>query len=109
MDVNKHLPLQEATFFVLLSLAQTPKHGYAILLDVTELSDGRLELSTGTLYGALRRLLDQGWIERYDAASEMVNGRERKAYRITELGQKILNADLARIQGLISAAQTILA
>lgn len=109
MNINDHIPLQEATFFILLSLAQTPKHGYAILLDVAALSDGRLELSTGTLYGALRRLLDQGWVERFDAASEVVNGRERKAYRITELGQKILNADLARMQSLISAAQTKLA
>ncbi len=109
MDVNEHLPLQEATFFILLSLAQTPKHGYAILVDVADLSDGRLELSTGTLYGGLRRLLDQGWIERYEAASEVVNGRERKAYRITDLGQKILNADLARMQSLISVAQMKLA
>jgi DNA-binding PadR family transcriptional regulator len=105
MNINDHIPLQEATFFILLSLAQTPKHGYAILLDVTELSDGRLQLSTGTLYGALRRLLDQGWIERYDEASEVVNGRERKAYRITDLGQKILNADVARMQDLITAVQ----
>jgi DNA-binding PadR family transcriptional regulator len=109
MDVNEHLPLQEATFFILLSLARTPNHGYAILLDVTSLSDGRLELSTGTLYGGLRRMLDQGWIERYEAASEVVNGRERKAYRITDLGQKILNADLARMQSLISVAQMKLA
>jgi DNA-binding PadR family transcriptional regulator len=105
MNINDHIPLQEATFFILLSLAQTPKHGYAILLDVTELSDGRLQLSTGTLYGALRRLLDQSWIERYDEASEVVNGRERKAYRITDLGQKILNADVARMQDLITAVQ----
>ena len=105
MNINDHIPLQEATFFILLSLAQTLKHGYAILLDVTELSDGRLQLSTGTLYGALRRLLDQGWIERYDEASEVVNGRERKVYCITDLGQKILNADVARMQDLITAVQ----
>jgi DNA-binding PadR family transcriptional regulator len=109
MNINDHIPLQEATFFILLSLAQTPKHGYAILLDVTELSDGRLQLSTGTLYGALRRLLDQSWIERYDEASEVVNGRERKAYRITDLGQKILNAEVARMQQLITAVQGRLA
>jgi len=109
MNINDHLPLQEATFFILLSLAQTPKHGYAILLDVTQLSDSRLQLSTGTLYGALRRLLAQGWIARYDEASEVVNGRPRKAYRITDLGQKILNADVARMQDLITAVQGKLA
>jgi DNA-binding PadR family transcriptional regulator len=105
MNINERLPLQEATFFILLSLAQNPKHGYAILLDVAKLSDGRLQLSTGTLYGALRRLLTNGWIARFDEASEIVNGRVRKAYRLTDLGQKILNADVARMQGLVAAAQ----
>ena len=109
MDLNEHLPLQEATFFILFSLARTPKHGYAILLDVAELSDGRLQLSTGTLYGALRRLLAQDWIARFDEASEVVNGRPRKAYRLTDLGQKILNADVARMQDLITAVQGKLA
>lgn len=109
MNFNDELPLQEATFFILLSLARTPKHGYAILQDVAKLSEGRLQLSTGTLYGALRRLLAQGWIARFDEASEIVNGRARKAYRITDLGQKILNADLARMQDLVAAARGKLA
>lgn len=103
MNVNDHLPLPETTFFILLSLARTPKHGYAILQDVADLSDGRLQLSTGTLYGALRRMLDQGWIARYDEAPQVVDGRKRKAYRLTDLGQKILNADAARMEDLITA------
>jgi DNA-binding PadR family transcriptional regulator len=105
MSINEHLPLQEATLFILLSLARMPKHGYAILQDVAELSDSRLQLSTGTLYGALRRMLARGWIDRFDEASEVVNGRARKAYRITDLGQKILNADVARMQDLITVVQ----
>ena len=109
MNINDHLPLQETTFFILLSLAQTPKHGYAILQDVADLSDGRLQLSTGTLYGALRRMLDQGWIARFDEASGVVDGRVRKAYRLTDLGQKILNADTARMQELITAVHGKLA
>ena len=105
MNIQDQIPLQETTFFILLSLSRQPKHGYAILLDVTQLSNGRLQLSTGTLYGGLRRMLDQAWIERYDEATETVNGRSRKAYRITELGQKILNADVARMQDMITAVQ----
>ena len=105
MSINEHLPLQEATFIILLSLARTPKHGYAILQDVAALSDGRLRLSTGTLYGALRRMLAQGWIERFEEASEVVSGRARKAYRNTDLGQEILNADVVRMQDLITAVQ----
>jgi DNA-binding PadR family transcriptional regulator len=105
MNVQDQIPLQETTFFILLSLSRQPRHGYAILQDVAQLSNGRLQLSTGTLYGALRRMLDLAWIERYDAATETVNGRIRKAYRITELGQKILNADVARMQDMITAVQ----
>ena len=109
MNVNDHLPLHEASFFILLSLARAPKHGYAILQDVAEVSDGRLRLSTGTLYGALRRMLDQGWIERFDGASEIADGRPRKAYRITDLGRKILNADAARMENLLTLVQGKLA
>ena len=105
MSINEHLPLQEATFSILLSLARTPKHGYAILQDVAALSDGRLQLSTGTLYGALRRMLAQGWIERFEEALEVVSGRARKAYRITDLGQEILNADVVRMQDLITVVR----
>lgn len=90
MNVQDQIPLQETTFFILLSLSHQPRHGYAILLDVAQLSNGRIQLSTGTLYGALRRMLDLAWIDRSSAATETVNGRIRKAYRITDLGQKIL-------------------
>lgn len=106
MNVQDQIPLQETTFFILLSLSRQPKHGYAILQDVAQLSNGRIQLSTGTLYGALRRMLDQGWIDRFDEATGTVNGRMRKAYRITDLGQKILNADVARMQDMITTAQT---
>lgn len=106
MNVQDQIPLQETTFFILLSLSRQPRHGYAILQDVGQLSNGRIQLSTGTLYGALRRMLDQGWIDRFDEATGPVNGRIRKAYRITELGQKILNADVARMQEMITAVQS---
>ena len=105
MKVQDQIPLQETTFYILLSLSRQPRHGYAILQDVAKLSNGRIQLSTGTLYGALRRMLDLAWIERYDEATGTVNGRIRKAYRITDLGQQILNADVARMQDMITAVQ----
>ena len=64
IDPASYLPLTEPTFYILLSLAPSKKHGYAILRDVEGLSKGRLRLSTSTLYSALARLLDQGLIER---------------------------------------------
>jgi DNA-binding PadR family transcriptional regulator len=105
MDPQEHLPLTETTLFILLSLAPGPKHGYAIMKEVEALSDGRMTLSTGTLYGALKRLLDGCWIERVDDSAADGNGRERKAYRLTELGQRILAAEVARLQKVVATAQ----
>jgi DNA-binding PadR family transcriptional regulator len=103
MDVETNLPLSEVTFLILLSLAPQPRHGYAIMKDVASLSDGRVQMSTGTLYGALRRMLELIWIERFDEAE--VDGRERKAYRLTDLGRRILDAETARLQSLVQVAR----
>ena len=58
----EQLPLTEPVLLVLLSLAEQPRHGYSIIKDVEQMSGGRVLLSTGTLYGALQRLLDRGWV-----------------------------------------------
>lgn len=79
MDVKTSLSLSEATFITLLSLAPQPSHGYAIMKEVAALSGDRAQLSTGTLYGALKRLMGRGWVARFDET--IINGRERKAYR----------------------------
>lgn len=104
-DFDDQLPLTEATFFILLSLAPAQKHGYAILKDVEALSEGRVRLSTGTLYGALKRLLDQGWIDRVDDAEAGEGGRPRKAYRLTRLGRRLLEAETARVERLARVAR----
>jgi DNA-binding PadR family transcriptional regulator len=105
MDMQSYLPLTEPTFFIMLSLAPTPQHGYAIMKKTAALSDGRVRLSTSTLYGAIKRLLDQGWIERSIAESGVENGRERKAYQLTDLGRRILNAETIRLQSLVAVAK----
>jgi DNA-binding PadR family transcriptional regulator len=104
MDVQSNLPLTEVTFFILLSLASKPKHGYAIMKDVEDLSAGRLGLSTGTLYGALKRLLDQEWITRIEDPQPNGTERERKAYRLTRLGRRILEAEVVRLDSLVATA-----
>ena len=103
-DILSNLPLREPTFLILLSLSPGPKHGYAILKEVDRLSDGRVKLSTGTLYGAIERLLDQGWIRRVEEPIPNGTNRERKAYDITELGRKALNAEIARLRKLVNVA-----
>lgn len=103
MDVQSQLPLTEATFLILLSLVSQPRHGYAIMKEAAEMSNGRVLFSTGTLYGAIKRMLEQGWIERFDES--VVDGRPRIAYRLTDLGQRILKAEMARMQNLIAVSQ----
>jgi DNA-binding PadR family transcriptional regulator len=104
VDIQHQLPLTETTFYVLLSLAPGPKHGYAIMKDVEALSDGRVGLSTGTLYGALKRLLDQGWIRRVQEPGEKEPERNRKAYALTQAGREVLKAEAERLRRLVAAA-----
>jgi len=103
VEVQNGQPMTETTYFILLSLRPGPGHGYAIMKEVQKLSQRRVTLSTGTLYGALKRLLEQGWIERVDdLAAE--NGRERKDYRLTQAGQAALDGEIERLNGLLTAA-----
>src|ERR1017187_7947039 len=89
------LPLTEPVLLVLLSLAEQPRHGYAILKDVEQMSDGRVVLSTGTLYGALQRLRENGWIEQFE---EDESSRDRRAYRLTSRGCRILQREIERMK-----------
>ncbi len=95
------LPLTEPVLLILLSLAGEPRHGYSILKDVERMSNGRVVLSTGTLYGALRRLLDDAWIERFE---EKQNSRGRQAYRLTSKGRRNLQMEVARMKHLTRLA-----
>ncbi|HJW89995.1 MAG TPA: helix-turn-helix transcriptional regulator [Anaerolineales bacterium] len=104
-EIQSNLPLTETTYFILLSLSRGPQHGYAVMKDVQQLSQGRVVLSTGTLYSALKRLLDQGWISRAEGPEDSSSRRVRKAYRLSPLGQKILEAEIGRLQGLVNVAR----
>ena len=94
-------PLSEPVFLILTSLAEEPRHGYALIKDIEDLSSGRVRLGTGTLYGALRRLLDAGWIKRHETDD---TSRDKQAYRLTKAGRAHLAADLERLKALARAA-----
>jgi len=100
------LPLTEPVLLILLSLAAQPRHGYAILKDAERMSDGRVRLSTGTLYGALRRLLEDRWIERFQ---EDDNARGKQAYRLTPLGRRNLQQEVSRLKHLTKVASLLVA
>lgn len=91
------MELSEPVLFILLSLAEQPRHGYAILQDTERISDGRVRLSTGTLYGALGRLLEDKWIERF---KEQDRSRGRQAYRLTDRGRRNLQIEVSRLRHL---------
>jgi DNA-binding PadR family transcriptional regulator len=94
-------PLTEPVMLIMMSLAGQPRHGYSILKDVEQMSAGRVLLSTGTLYGALRRLLDDGWIERFE---EDESPRGRQAYRLTAGGRRNLQTEVNRMKHLTRLA-----
>ena len=105
-------PLREPTLFILLALSKGRKHGYAILKDVEALSEGRVVLSTGTLYGALARLLEQGVIRKStDDSGEDSSGsksragsadvRERKYYELTQFGRRVLEVEINRMSTIL--------
>jgi len=95
------LALSEPVLFVLLSLAEQPRHGYSILKDIESMSGGRVLLSTGTLYGALQRLLDSGWIERVE---EEDAPRDRRTYKLTSRGRRNLQAEIERMRHVTKLA-----
>lgn len=90
--------LTEAIYYILLAL-QDPMHGYGIMQRTSMMSNGRLTLSAGTLYGAITNLLSKGWILPCGESSE-TDGR-RKMYQITDKGREVLTAELERLEELV--------
>ena len=104
-NTQNFIPLREPTFFILLSLASGPRHGYVIMKDIAYMSDERVTLSTSTMYTALKRLLEQEWIRREDDLAEGDNRRERKVYSLTDLGRRVLEAEVERLDHLVITAR----
>jgi PadR family transcriptional regulator, regulatory protein PadR len=98
------MPLSEQTFYILLSLAGGPLHGYAILKEIEQLSQGRMRISVSTLYTALKRLLESGWIERLGEDEPEESDRPRKIYQLTPLGRQTLGSESRRLKELVQAA-----
>jgi DNA-binding PadR family transcriptional regulator len=98
--VTETKPLSEPVLLILTSLADQPRHGYALIRDIESLSGGRVRMSTGTLFGALRRLLEDGWIERFEQED---TARQKQAYRLTGVGRTQLQVELDRMKQLTRA------
>lgn len=90
-------------FHILLSLADEPRHGYAIMREVDLRSAGQVKLGPGTLYGAIQRMLDTGWIEETDGPEEA--GERRRYYLLTAEGRQALSTEASRLQQMVKLAQ----
>ena len=88
-------PLREPTFLTLAALGPGPLHGYGIIKAVEEMSDGRVRLRAGTLYGALERLESQGYVAFDGEGSE--GGPARRYYRLTPAGEQLLSGEASRL------------
>lgn len=95
---NTETPLTEAFYYILLALRK-PNHGYGIIQEVEELTNGRVHLGAGTLYGALQTLEKRAWIEIY---SEEESSRKKKEYIITPIGRKAFGKERERLKELVN-------
>jgi DNA-binding PadR family transcriptional regulator len=105
-DPENWLPLTPAVFHVLLSLVDGEKHGYAIMAEVTDSTDGRIRLGPGTLYGTIKRLLESRWIEESETRPDpAMDDERRRYYRLTAFGRKVLQAEVARYAQVVKIAR----
>lgn len=105
-DVSKLLPLPQAVFQMLVALADQDRHGYAIMQDVAARTGGSLKLSPGTLYGSIKRMLEDGLIVEIDTRPSRERDDERRRYyRITQFGRAVAQAEADRLTVLLRQAR----
>jgi DNA-binding PadR family transcriptional regulator len=97
------LPLPTAVFHILVALADRRRHGYSIMQDVAARTGGKVRLSAGTLYSAIRRMLEQGLIEELrDSPDPASDDERRRYYGLTRLGREVALAEARRLNDLLS-------
>jgi len=100
------LPLPTAVFHILVALADRDRHGYSIMQDVATRTDGKVRLSAGTLYSAIRRMLEQGLIEELRESPDPESDDDRRRYyRLTRLGREAALAEARRVNELLQQAR----
>jgi DNA-binding PadR family transcriptional regulator len=106
-DVESLLPLQSATFYILMALGDEERHGYAIIQDIAARTAGEVKLSAGTLYRSIQRMQEQGLIvESRRRPAHEDDDERRRYYQITKFGSSVVHAELRRLQQLIKLARS---
>lgn len=104
-DIEGFLPLAPAFLHILIALGEGERHGYSIMQDVAERTDGRVRMSPGTLYGSIKRMLADGLIEELTTGAAGADER-RRFYRITRFGRRVAAAEAERLSSLLSQARS---
>ena len=106
-DPQSFLPLTSADFNILLALADGEKHGYGIMQEIAANTGNRLRLGPGTLYGAIKRLVENDLIEESAARPDPAHDDERRRYyRLTEFGKRVAAAEAVRLDELVDLARS---
>ena len=106
IDPEDLLPLTPAVFHVLLALADGERHGYAIMQEVAEHTEGRMKMGPGTLYGTIKRLLEADLIEESDERPDAeMDDERRRYYRLSGLGQRVVQAEARRYAAMVRVAR----
>ncbi len=102
------VPLPVAQLHILLALATGDKHGYAIMQEVESLTEGTVTMGPGTLYGAIKKMLKVGLVEESDERPDPeMDDQRRRYYRVTGLGERVLEAEVNRMEQLARVARSI--
>ena len=105
-EPNEFLPLPQAQFHVLVALTQGDRHGYAVMQAVEESSGGIVKMGPATLYGTLKKLVDQGLAEEVPEPPSADDDQRRRYYRLTGLGRRVCVAEADRLAGLVAITRT---
>jgi DNA-binding PadR family transcriptional regulator len=106
-EPRNFLPLTPIVFHMLLALSNEDLHGYAIIKEVKSSTDGRVNIQTGTLYQAIKRLLDVGLIQSVESKIDpKLDDERRRYYSLSDLGMKILSEEASRLEGMVKLARS---
>src|SRR5215208_4531497 len=101
IDVDRLLPLPPAFLHILIALGEGDRHGYAIMQEVIARTDGKVRMSPGTLYGSIRKMLDEGLIEEFFRRAQAADDERRRYYRVTKFGRAVAAAEADRLTALL--------
>lgn len=102
---KKYEPLTESYFYILLCLYNHPNHGYGIMQQTAELSQGNVKIGSGTMYGATGNMMKKGWIR--ETLSDNPDDKRKRLYELTDSGREVLEQEIQRLKHLVEISEKI--